>query len=97
MIFYEYLTFHPVGIWTRGDYLNGFFGMSVGGNTFVNVSLLVVVSYLLSSWSKGIVSTKLFAISLVISLMISALIELKAFFLEFIILYIWYLHQFTTF
>lgn len=91
MIFYEYLTFHPVGIWTRGDYLNGFFGMSVGGNTFVNVSLLVVVSYLLSSWSKGIVSTKLFAISLVISLMISALIELKAFFLEFIILYIWYL------
>lgn len=90
-ITYQYFTYHPVGVWTRGDYLNGLFGITVGGNTFVNVIFLVVVTYLLARWSNGEVSSKLFILAVLISLIISGLIELKAFFLEFLILYVWYL------
>lgn len=91
IMFYQYITYHPVGVWTRGDYLNGIFGTTVGGNTFVNVILVVVVTYMLVQWSNGETTTKYFILAVLLSLIISSLIELKAFFLEFAILYVWYL------
>lgn len=89
-ISYQYLTFHPPGVWTRGDMLNGLFGTEVGGNTFVNVSFLVVVVYALTQWSQKKIKTNKFLILVGLTLFISAIIELKAFFVEFAILYIWY-------
>lgn len=90
-ILYQYFTFHPPGVWMRGDMLNGLFGTETGGNTFVNVILLVVITYMLVCWSKRKVSTLVFFGSVCISLLISALIELKAFFIEVIVIYGWYL------
>lgn len=89
-IIYQYLTFHPPGVWTRGDMLNGLFGTEVGGNTFVNVSFLVVIVYSLTKWSQKKIKTNRFLILVGLTLFISAIIELKAFFVEFAILYIWY-------
>lgn len=90
-IIYQYFTFHPSGVWMRGDMLNGLFGTETGGNTFVNVILLVVVTYLLSCWMNKEKSALFFGIATGISLLISALIELKAFFVEIIIIYGFYL------
>lgn len=91
VIIYQYITFHPAGVWTRGDYLNGLFGTTVGGNTFVNAILLVVVTYMLVQWSNGEISSKLFIPAVLLSLVVSGLMELKAFFIEFALLYGWYL------
>lgn len=90
-IVYQYFTFHPMGTWTRGDCLNGLFGTTAGGNTFVNVLMLIVIIYLLCRWSNGEISLFSFIIPALFSLLIAALIELKAYFIEFLILYIWYL------
>ena len=90
VILYQYFTFHPPGIWMRGDMLNGLFGTETGGNTFVNVILVVVVTYLLTTWSKKEISTSRFFCAVGASLLISALIELKAFFLEFVAIYGFY-------
>lgn len=89
-IIYQYLTFHPPGVWTRGDMLNGLFGTEVGGNTFVNVSFLVVIVYALTQWSQKKFKTNRFMVLVGFTLFISAIIELKAFFVEFAMLYIWY-------
>ena len=42
-ILYQYFTFHPPGVWMRGDMLNGFLGTETGGNTFVNVILVTEI------------------------------------------------------
>lgn len=89
-ILYQYITFHPPGVWTRGDMLNGLFGTEVGGNTFVNVSFIVSIVYALSQWSQKKLRTDIFLIIVGLTLFISAIIELKAFFVEFAMLYIWY-------
>lgn len=91
VILYQYVTFHPPGVWMRGDMLNGLFGTQTGGNTFVNVILIVVVTYMLTQWSKGQLSSKIFFLAVGLSLLIAGLIELKAFFVEFVALYGWYL------
>lgn len=91
MIIYQYITYHPVGIWTRGDYLNGFFGTSVGGNTFVNVLMLCVVVYWLCKWRNRECPMWKFLLPFGMSITIAALIELKVYFVEIVILYIWYL------
>lgn len=90
-IIYQYFFFHPPNTWMRGDLLNGLFGTTTGGNTYVNIILVITVSYLLIRWSNKKCDTKIFALSVLVSLIISALIELKAFFIEFIGLYLWYL------
>ena len=90
-ILYQYVTFYPPGVWMRGDMLNGLFGTQTGGNTFVNVILIVVVTYMLTQWSKGQLSSKIFFAAVGLSLLIAGLIELKAFFVEFVALYGWYL------
>lgn len=90
-ILYQYITFHPPGVWMRGDMLNGFFGTQTGGNTFVNVILVVVITYMLTQWSRGELSSKIFFFAVGLSLLIAGLIELKAFFVEFVALYGWYL------
>ena len=91
VIIYQYFTFHPSGVWMRGDMLNGLFGTETGGNTFVNVILIVIVVYLLSCWINKEKSAVVFGIAAGISLLISALIELKAFFIEIIMIYGFYL------
>lgn len=90
MILYQYITYHPAGIWTRGDYLNGFFGTSIGGNTYVNALMLCVVSYWFCKWCKRECVIWKFLLPLGISVVIAALIELKAYLVEAVILYIWY-------
>lgn len=91
VILYQYFTFHPPGVWMRGDMLNGLFGTETGGNTFVNVTLIVVVTYLLSCWTNKEKSVISFGIAAGTSLLVAALIELKAFFVEIIIIYGFYL------
>ena len=90
IILYQYVTYHPIGIWTRGDYLNGFFGTSVGGNTYVNVLMLCVVAYWLCKWRGKECAMWKFLLPFGMSVTIAALIELKAYFVEVIILYGWY-------
>ena len=91
-IIYMYFTyFPPTASWMRGDLLNGFFGNMRGGNTFVNVEMLVVVLYIFVKWTKKeekLVHV-LFALSL--SIIVAGLIELKAYFIEIALVYIWYL------
>ena len=89
VILYQYFTYHP-NIGSRGDHLNGLFGHESGGNAFVNVIMLVVLAYLLSSWRDKNVSTVFFFVAVGISLLIAALIELKAFFFEILLIYGWY-------
>lgn len=86
-ILYQYVTFHPAGVWMRGDMLNGFFGTRTGGNTFVNVVMLVAVTYVLIQWSNGKLSSRTLFITIGVSIFIAGLIELKAFFLEFVLIY----------
>ncbi len=90
-ILYQYITFHPPGVWMRGDMLNGFFGTQTGGNTFVNVILVIAITYMLTQWSRGELASKVFFFAVGLSLLIAGLIELKAFFVEFVALYGWYL------
>lgn len=90
-IIYQYFTFHPENTWMRGDQLNGFFGTETGGNTFVNVLMLVVVAYLMNQWANGKIKTICFILPLLLSVGIAGLIELKAYFLEVAFVYIWYL------
>lgn len=91
MIIYQYITYHPPGIWTRGDYLNGLFGTSVGGNTFVNALMICIVVYWMCKWCAGECSVWKFVLPLGLSITVAALIELKAYFVQVVILYIWYL------
>ena len=90
LILYQYITYHPAGVWTRGDFLNGLFWTSVGGNTFVNALNIIIVGYWWCKWSLKKCSIWKFIIPFALSLAIAALIELKAFFVEIVILYLWY-------
>lgn len=90
-ILFQYFTYHPAGVWMRGDLLNGFFGTTTGGNTYVNALMVCVVSYWLCKWAEHRCSMRAFAIPLCVSVAIAGLIELKVFFIEVFILYLWYL------
>ncbi len=90
-IIYQYFTFHPEGTWMRGDLLNGFFGTATGGNTFVNALMLVVIVYLLNAWSNKEVRFLSLFVPLIISVAIAGMIELKAYFVEVAVIYVWYL------
>jgi hypothetical protein len=90
-ILYQYFTYHPTGVWTRGDYLNGLFGLTVGGNTFVNVLMICVVAYWFNKWINKECHIWKMLLPICLSILIAALIELKSFFVEIVILYGWYL------
>lgn len=91
-IIYQYFTyFPPTASWMRGDLLNGFFGNIRGGNTFVNVEMLVVVLFLFVKWTKRETKIWHFLLTLAMSLMVAGLIELKAYFIEVAAVYLWYL------
>ena len=91
-IIYQYFTyFPPDALWMRGDLLNGFFGNSRGGNTFVNVEMLVVVLYLFVNWINRKCKLLHFILALGMSVIVSGMIELKAFFVEIAFIYIWYI------
>lgn len=90
-ILYQYVTYHPPGVWMRGDLLNGFFGKSTGGNTYVNVLMICVVVYWICQWTQKKCSLYKFVVPLMISVAIAALIELKIYFIEVAIIYTWYI------
>lgn len=91
-IVYQYFTYFPAdAAWMRGDLLNGFFGNSRGGNTFVNVEMLLVVLFLFVKWIKCECKLIHFLLALGMSVIVSGLIELKAFFVEIAFVYIWYI------
>lgn len=91
-IIYLYFTYFPSdALWMRGDLLNGFFGNSRGGNTFVNVEMLIVVLYLFVKWINRECKLLHFIFALAMSVIVAGMIELKAFFIEIAFVYIWYL------
>ncbi len=91
IILYQYFTYHPDAS-SRGDFLNGLFGKNErGGNTFVNVLMLVVLTYMISAWRNKQIASLWFFIAVCVCLLIAALIELKAFFFEVLVIYGWYL------
>lgn len=90
-IIYQYFTFHPANTWMRGDLLNGFFGTETGGNTFVNVLMLVVISFLFNIWAEGKIRFFEVIVPLLLSITIAGMIELKAYFVEVAVIYVWYL------
>lgn len=83
--------FPPTALWMRGDLLNGFFGNLRGGNTFVNVEMLIVVLYIFVKWTKKKENLAHVLLVLGVSMIIASLIELKAFFIEIVAVYFWYL------
>lgn len=91
-IIYQYFTyFPPTASWMRGDLLNGFFGNIRGGNTFVNIEMLIVVLYLFVKWTEKEEKLMHLLAALGMSFVVAGLIELKAFFIEIVFVYIWYL------
>lgn len=91
-IVYLYFTyFPPTASWMRGDLLNGFFGNMRGGNTFVNVEMLIVVLFNFVKWTKKEKKMLHLLLTLGMAILIAGLIELKAFFIEIAIIYFWYL------
>ena len=90
-IIYLYFTYFPeTASWMRGDLLNGFFGNMRGGNTFVNVEMLIVVVYNLIKWTQKEKSLKYLLMITTLSIVVAGLIELKAYFIEVLVIYLWY-------
>ncbi len=86
-IIYQYFTLDVPIYWMRGDNLNGFFGTTTGGNIYVNALLLATTIIVLFERSKGLCDKKIFIFFIALNLSISVLIELKAFFIEIVIIF----------
>ncbi len=86
LIIYQYFTVEVWAYWMRGDNLNGFFGTRVGGNQYLNVFLLAVtmIAYAMWKWKK--IRTKWFLLCIGTCLLDAALAELKAYFVEIILI-----------
>ena len=89
-IIYQYFTLEVAIYWMRGDNLNGFFGTSTGGNAYVNVLLIAVTVIVIYWWINKLCSTRMMLFFLGLNLIISTLIELKAFYIEFVIMIIYF-------
>lgn len=88
-IIYQYTFASTLGI--TADEMNGFFGNATGGNSFVNAIMVVVLCHAIFSWQRKETSLAELLTIIVTSIIISGLIELKAFLLEIVIIYIVYL------
>lgn len=91
LIVYQYFTYETDSYWTRGDNLNGFFGTSTGGNIYVNALMLTVAIIIIYKWTNALCSGKMLLFFMLLNIIISVLIELKAYFLEIIIIVLFYL------
>lgn len=86
LIIYQYFTVKADDYWMRGDYLNGFFGTSRGGNLYVNVLMVLVVIIVYLKWMNKKIN-KWFGIVVVATCLLDAtLIELKYFYVELLII-----------
>lgn len=85
-IVYQYFTLEVDTFWMRGDNLNGFFGTATGGNTYVNTLMIAVYMIILYRWIKKQCPLKIMLFFSGINLIIATLIELKAYYIEFIII-----------
>lgn len=84
-IVYQYFTLEVVIYWMRGDNLNGFFGTATGGNIYVNALMVCTTIIVLYQWSHKLCSTKAVIFFIGLNLIVSVLIELKAVFVEIVI------------
>ena len=85
LIIYQYFTVEAWDYWMRGDYLNGFFGTSRGGNMYVNVLLLTVTLIVFDRWFHKKMKLQ-YALLFWISCLIDAtLIELKIYYVEIVL------------
>lgn len=78
---YEY---YALGI--RQDYLNGFLGTYVGGNSALNTVFVVVASWLVSSYLSKRIKFSAMAVPIAAMLIASALNELKFFYVELVLI-----------
>ena len=85
-IVYQYFTLEVPNYWMRGDNLNGFFGTSTGGNLYVNALLVFTTIIVLYQRSMKICSKHKMYFFIALYLIIAVLIELKAFFIEIVII-----------
>ena len=74
---YQYFILH-----LYGDHLGGIFGTQTGSNAYTNVFLCVICIYYICKYLDKKVSVKRLLLFLIISVVISAMAELKIFFLE---------------
>lgn len=99
-IVYQFFTLEVATYWMRGDNLNGFFGVATGGNTYVNVLIIAVTLIILNRWLKKECSLKSMLFFIGMNLAIATLIELKAYYIELLIICAFfsfpYLKRFTS-
>lgn len=85
-IVYQYFTLKVDIYWMRGDNLNGFFGIATGGNIYVNVMLIAVTILIVSRWINKLCNKRLLLFFLGLNLVIATLTEIKAYYIEIIII-----------
>lgn len=87
-IIYQYCTVTVFDYWMRGDYLNGFFGTRRGGNLFVNVLMVIVLIFCLNQFLTKKMDGKKFGFIIGTCLLDATLIELKFFYIEFVLCFV---------
>lgn len=87
-IIYQYFTVTVFDYWMRGDYLNGFFGTRRGGNLFVNVLMVIVLIFCLNQFLTKKMDGKKFGFIVGTCLLDATLIELKFFYIEFVLCFL---------
>lgn len=70
----------------RGDFLGGIFGVEQGSNTYCNIFLVLVITYETVCWMQKKEKIIFLFAYLGISVLMSALCELKVFFVEIVII-----------
>lgn len=72
----------------RGDYLGGIFGLATGANAYCNVFFLIVCTYEIVSWFEKRTSTFKMLGFISIAVAISAVAEIKIFFVEIVLIFL---------
>ncbi len=71
-----------------GDYLGGFFGVTQGCNTYVNILICFISSFVLSQYFHKKTSLLNMGVTVVACLYLATLAELKIFYVEFIVIFL---------
>lgn len=91
LVIFQYFTIEVPIYWMRGDNLNGFFGIATGGNIYVNALMITVSIIMMYRWNNNLCSKQTLLLFLVLNIIISVLIELKAYFIELFIIALFFL------
>ena len=81
-IIYQFFTLKVDDFWMRGDHLNGFFGTETGGNTFVNVMMVVTTVIAVRQYIERRYGKLKLIFFITLNSLLAVLIEIKIFFLE---------------